>query len=98
MQDALAYSCNVALMDMALAIGPDDFTRYQHIFGFGEYTGIDLPGEAETSGLLYSADNMTDIDLATNSFGQNFNVNDDTACIRVLLSGKRRDTIMNPMW
>ena len=73
-QDALAYSCNVALMDMALAIGPDDFTRYQHIFGFGEYTGIDLPGEAETSGLLYSADNMTDIDLATNSFGQNFNV------------------------
>ena len=74
MQDALAYSCNVALMDMALAMGADDFTRYQHIFGFGEYTGIDLPGEAETSGLLYSADNMTDIDLATNSFGQNFNV------------------------
>lgn len=73
-QDALAYSCNVALMDMALAMGADDFTRYQHIFGFGEYTGIDLPGEAETSGLLYSADNMTDIDLATNSFGQNFNV------------------------
>lgn len=73
-QDALAYSCNVALMDMALTIGADDFTRYQHIFGFGEYTGIDLPGEAETAGLLYSADNMTDIDLATNSFGQNFNV------------------------
>ncbi len=73
-QDALAYSCNVALMDMALTIGADDFTRYQHIFGFGEYTGIDLPGEAETAGLLYSADNMSDIDLATNSFGQNFNV------------------------
>ncbi len=73
-QDALAYSCNVALMDMALTLGADDFTRYQHIFGFGEYTGIDLPGEAETAGLLYSADNMTDIDLATNSFGQNFNV------------------------
>ena len=73
-QDALAYSCNVALMDMGLVIGADDFTRYQHIFGFGEYTGIDLPGEAETAGLLYSADNMTDIDLATNSFGQNFNV------------------------
>ena len=73
-QDSLAYSCNVALMDMALEMGADDFTRYQHIFGFGEYTGIDLPGEAETAGLLYSADNMTDIDLATNSFGQNFNV------------------------
>lgn len=73
-QDALAYSCNVALMDMGLKIGVDNFTRYQHIFGFGEYTGIDLPGEASTSGLLYSADKMTDIDLATNSFGQNFNV------------------------
>nr|WP_294491280.1 penicillin-binding transpeptidase domain-containing protein [uncultured Mediterraneibacter sp.] len=74
MQDALAYSCNVALMDMGLAIGSDDFTRYQHIFGFGEYTGIDLPGEASTSSLLYTSENMTDIDLATNSFGQNFNV------------------------
>ncbi len=73
-QDALAYSCNVALMDMGLAIGQDDFSRYQHIFGFGEYTGIDLPGEASTSALLYSAEDMSDIDLATNAFGQNFNV------------------------
>ena len=73
-QDAIANSCNVALMDIALDLGKDDFTRYQSIFGFGMYTGIDLPGEAETSGLLYSAENMTDIDLATNSFGQNFNV------------------------
>ena len=48
MQDAMAYSCNVALMDMALTIGAEDFCRYQHIFGFGEYTGIDLPGEAAT--------------------------------------------------
>ena len=52
-QDAIANSCNVALMDMAAVIGPENFTKYQHIFGFGEYTGIDLPGEAETSGLLY---------------------------------------------
>lgn len=73
-QDAIANSCNVALMDMASAIGADNFTRYQHIFGFGEYTGIDLPGEASTEGLLYTAKNMTEVDLATNSFGQNFNV------------------------
>ncbi len=73
-QDAIANSCNVALMDMAAVIGPENFTKYQHIFGFGEYTGIDLPGEAETSGLLYTADTMGEIDLATNSFGQNFNV------------------------
>lgn len=73
-EDAIANSCNVALMDMASAIGVENFTRYQRIFGFGGYTGIDLPGEAATSGLLYTADNMTEIDLATNSFGQNFNV------------------------
>lgn len=73
-QDAIAYSCNVALMDMGLTIGAENFCRYQHIFGFGEYTGIDLPGEASTAGLLYSAENMSSVDLATNSFGQNFNV------------------------
>ena len=44
-QDAVANSCNVALMKMAESIGIEDFTRYQHIFGFGEYTGIDLPAE-----------------------------------------------------
>ena len=42
---AIANSCNVALMAMADKIGVEDFIRYQHIFGFGEYTGIDLPGE-----------------------------------------------------
>lgn len=73
-QDAIANSCNVALMDMASAIGAENFTRYQHIFGFGEYTGIDLPGEASTAALLYSLDNMTELDLEINSFGQNFNV------------------------
>ena len=70
---AIANSCNVALMQMAKNIGVENFTRYQHIFGFGEYTGIDLPGEADTSGLIYTADNMIETDLVTNSFGQNFN-------------------------
>lgn len=73
-QDAVAYSCNVALMQMAEAIGIEDFTRYQHIFGFGEYTGIDLPGEACTEALLFTKDTMQITDLATNSFGQSFNV------------------------
>lgn len=73
-QDAVANSCNVALMNMAEAIGVENFTKYQHIFGFGEYTGIDLPAEADTSALLFTADTMTPIDLATNSFGQSFNV------------------------
>ena len=73
-QDAIAYSCNVALMEMAEKIGAENFCRYQHIFGFGEYTGIDLPGEAATEALLYQADNMGEVEVATNSFGQGFNV------------------------
>lgn len=73
-QDAIAYSCNVALMHMAESIGIENFVRYQHIFGFGEYTGIDLPGEGYTGGLLFTAETMQVTDLATNSFGQSFNV------------------------
>ena len=73
-EEAVAQSCNVSLMHMAEAIGPEYFSKYQHIFGFGEYTNIDLPGEGDTSGLLYAAKDMKVSDLATNSFGQNFNV------------------------
>lgn len=71
---AVENSCNVALMQIGEMIGAVDFSKYQHIYGFGEMTGIDLPGEAETSALLYTADNMDETSLATNAFGQNFNV------------------------
>lgn len=73
-EQVIANSCNVGLMHMAEAIGPKDFSRYQHIFGFGEYTGIDLPGEADTSTLLYTEDRLNPTELATCSFGQGFNV------------------------
>lgn len=73
-EEAIAYSCNVALMEMAEKIGVENFVKYQHIFGFGEYTGIDLPGEADTSSLLYTVDTMNESELATCSFGQGFNV------------------------
>lgn len=71
---ALENSCNVALMQIGESIGAEEFTRYQELFGFGEMTGIDLPGEASTEGLLYEAENMDAASLATNAFGQNFNV------------------------
>ncbi|MDY5846706.1 MAG: penicillin-binding transpeptidase domain-containing protein [Bariatricus sp.] len=65
-------SCNVALMEIAMSEGAEEFSKYQDVFGFGRKTGIDLPGEA--LGLLYDVENMGITDLATNSFGQNFNV------------------------
>ena len=72
-KDALMNSCNDTLMQMSYRIGVENFTEYQQIFGFGQKTNIDLPGEARTDALLYTADNMKKIDLATNSFGQNYN-------------------------
>lgn len=74
LKQALENSCNVALMQIGESMGAEEFTRYQELFGFGEMTGIDLPGEASTEGLLYEAENMDAASLATNAFGQNFNV------------------------
>ncbi len=73
LEETLMNSCNDALMQMSYVIGTDTFTKYQQIFGFGQKTNIDLPGEARTDSLIYTSDNMTAVDLATNSFGQNFN-------------------------
>ena len=64
----------MAMMQIAQSIGEEQFCRYQNLFGFGQYTDIDLPGEGETAGLLYQPDNMDPASLATNAFGQNFNV------------------------
>lgn len=74
LRTALMDSCNDALMQMSYRIGVDDFCKYQNIFGFGLRTNIDLPGEVRTDSLIYKAEDMSKIDLATNSFGQNFNV------------------------
>ncbi len=73
--DALANSCNDSLMQMSFLIGGSNFAEYQSIFGFGQKTNIDLPGEASTATLIYDEDslNNTAVNLATNSFGQNFN-------------------------
>lgn len=72
-KEAIMQSCNVAMMKIGALIGRDRFTKYQSMFGFGDKTGIDLPGEADTKDLVYHADNMRPTDLATNAFGQNYN-------------------------
>lgn len=70
---ALMDSCNDALMQMSYKIGAENFLDYQAVFGFGQKTGVDLPGEANTASLMYTLDNIKPVDLATNSFGQNYN-------------------------
>lgn len=72
LEGALAQSCNAAFMSMGDMIGTTTFQKYQRMFGLGQKTNVDLPGE--TSGLLYT-DSMSEIDLVTNAFGQNYTVN-----------------------
>jgi len=70
---SLMQSCNVAMMHIAAATGKENFCKFQRLFGFGGKTAIDLPGEADTSTLIHTPDNMVPTDLATNAFGQNYN-------------------------
>ncbi|WP_130837957.1 peptidoglycan D,D-transpeptidase FtsI family protein [Lachnoclostridium sp. Marseille-P6806] len=72
--EAIERSCNVALMQEAFAMGKEVFCRFQNIFGFGLKTNIDLANEARTDTMIYQADKMGITDLATNAFGQNFDV------------------------
>ena len=82
LEGALKFSCNDALMQIAAKLGEENYSKYQNLFNFGLRTGIDLPGEARTDSLIYYPSDtapsenliMGSTDLATNSFGQNFNV------------------------
>ena len=71
---SIMASCNDALMQIGIKTGADIFCDYQSKFNLGQKTGIDLPDEQSCANQIYHADNMTDVDLATNSFGQNFYV------------------------
>ena len=72
-QDSIAWSCNVALMKIAQSLGTENMCKYQRLFNLGLKTGIDLAGESRTETLVYNSSTMGPVDLATNSFGQNFN-------------------------
>ncbi len=74
LQDSIAWSCNVAMMKIGQALGAEQFGQFQNIFNFGLKTNVDLAGEARTASLIYQPEDMGSTDLATNTFGQNFNV------------------------
>lgn len=67
-------SCNVVMMYVNMATGKDTYIDYQHIFNFGLKTNIDLAGESRTASLVYDKNSLGPTELATNSFGQGFNV------------------------
>lgn len=72
-EQALAKSCNMAMIDIANKLGKEKFYKYQKDFGFGEKTGIDLYGEVDASNLMYPLERINATELATISFGQGFN-------------------------
>jgi len=72
LEQTLMNSCNPAMMQIAAKLGAVSFADYQTRFGFGQTTGIDLPGEE--AGIVKPS-TMSAVDLASNSFGQNFDVN-----------------------
>lgn len=85
--EVVKYSCNDALMQIGALIGEKNFLKYDNIFNFGMKTGIDLPGES--SGLLFDADTMGPVELATSSFGQGFTVTmiQEAAAISAAING-----------
>lgn len=68
LRQALMESCNAALMDIGLGLGRNKFSKYNKLYGFGQRTGVDLPGE--TSGLIHTKEELNPVELATSSFGQ----------------------------
>lgn len=68
LQQSMMESCNSALIQIGAGLGRENFSKYNKIFGFGQKTGIDLPGE--TMGIIHSKDELNPVELATSSFGQ----------------------------
>lgn len=70
--DILKNSCNVGFIELGQKIGKNNLYNTINTMGFGQKTGIDLPGEA--SGIIRTPDKTTNVDLANNSFGQGLSV------------------------
>ena len=65
-------SCNPVFIEVGLRLGVDKYYQYFRQFGLMEKTGIDLPGEAGT--IMHQEENMGEVELATVSFGQSFQI------------------------
>ena len=72
LQEVLKFSSNIGFAKLGKALERERFYNYIRAFGFGEKTGLDLPGEA--AGLLRSPSRWFEIDLAAISFGQGLSV------------------------
>lgn len=65
-------SCNPVFIELGLRLGADNFYHYFEQFGLLSRTGIDVPGEAAT--IMHQRENIGQVELATISFGQSFQI------------------------
>jgi stage V sporulation protein D (sporulation-specific penicillin-binding protein) len=65
-------SCNPVFIEVGLRLGVDRYFAYFEQFGLAKKTGIDLPGEAAT--IMHKKENVGQVELATISFGQSFQI------------------------
>ena len=85
-------SCNPVFIEVGLRLGADRYYKYFKQFGLLKKTGIDLPGEAGT--IMHNPKNMGEVELATVSFGQSFQITPIQMAVTVssMVNGGRRVT------
>lgn len=72
LRQAIMNSCNPSFMQAGLKIGIKKYTEYLKAYNLYDTTGVDLPGE--TNGIIHDPKTMTELDLATTSFGQTISI------------------------
>ena len=70
--EGIQNSCNPVFIEIGLRLGVSRFCDYFEQFGLMDLTGVDLPGEAGT--IMHKEENIGQVELATMSFGQSFQV------------------------
>ena len=70
--DVVKNSINTGFAELGLKLGGERLMNYARKFGFGEITGIELPGEE--SGILFDPKDMVASDVATSAIGQSIAV------------------------
>ena len=85
-------SCNPVFIEVGLRIGVDRFLDYFRQFGLMDLTGVDIPGEAGT--IMHKKENVGQVELATISFGQSFQITPIqlATTVSALVNGGRRVT------
>ncbi|MBE5791702.1 MAG: PASTA domain-containing protein [Clostridia bacterium] len=70
--EALENSCNPVFVELGLRLGTETFYDYLEAFGFGEKTGVDIPGEG--AGIVIARNRVKRVDIARIGFGQSIAV------------------------